>query len=107
MKYDNCKSCASKCEFAGRDREFVCPNGISCKVEKPDSDPVMEEMKQIIDRFDKVELEAMIILATSLNEGEGQKVAVQKAADFFIQAGREDTAKELLEYGEQREKENS
>lgn len=32
MKYDNCKDCTSKCEHAGKDREFVCPGGISCKV---------------------------------------------------------------------------
>lgn len=34
LKYDNCKNCASKCEHAGKDREFVCRNGISCKVIK-------------------------------------------------------------------------
>ena len=32
IKYDNCKDCCSKCEHAGKDREFVCPGGISCKV---------------------------------------------------------------------------
>lgn len=31
IKYDNCKDCASVCEHAGKDREFVCPNGVSCK----------------------------------------------------------------------------
>lgn len=30
--YDNCKNCISKCEHAGKDREFVCPGGVSCKV---------------------------------------------------------------------------
>lgn len=35
MKYDNCKDCHSLCEHAGKDRNFVCPNGISCKIEKP------------------------------------------------------------------------
>ncbi len=33
IKYDNCKTCVSRCAHAGKDREFVCPNGISCKVE--------------------------------------------------------------------------
>lgn len=32
LKYDNCKNCVSSCEHAGKDREFVCRNGISCKV---------------------------------------------------------------------------
>ena len=32
IKYDNCKNCVSSCEHAGKDREFVCPGGISCKV---------------------------------------------------------------------------
>lgn len=32
IKYDNCKNCVSSCEHAGKDREFVCRNGISCKV---------------------------------------------------------------------------
>ena len=37
IKYDNCKNCHSKCIYAGKDREFVCINGVSCKItmEKP------------------------------------------------------------------------
>lgn len=31
MKKDNCKDCVSKCEHAGKDREFVCICGVSCK----------------------------------------------------------------------------
>ena len=31
-KYDNCKNCVRLCEYAGKDRKFVCPNGESCKV---------------------------------------------------------------------------
>ena len=35
MKYDNCKGCGNvNCEHYGKDREFVCINGISCKTEK-------------------------------------------------------------------------
>lgn len=34
MKKDNCKDCVSKCEHAGKDREFVCIGGVSCKVEE-------------------------------------------------------------------------
>lgn len=32
IKYDNCKNCMSHCEHAGKDREFVCPGGKSCKM---------------------------------------------------------------------------
>lgn len=35
LKYDNCKHCHSNCEHAGKDREFVCPGGVSCKVTEP------------------------------------------------------------------------
>ena len=34
MKYDNCKDCYSLCVHAGKDREFVCMNGVSCKIAK-------------------------------------------------------------------------
>lgn len=34
IKYDNCKGCQSRCEHAGKDREFVCVKGVSCKVTK-------------------------------------------------------------------------
>ncbi len=32
VKHDNCKNCVSRCEHAGKDREFICPGGKSCKV---------------------------------------------------------------------------
>ena len=37
IKYDNCKECHSRCIHAGKDRNFVCINGVSCKIttEKP------------------------------------------------------------------------
>ena len=37
IKYDNCKNCHSLCIHAGKDREFVCKDGVSCKItmEKP------------------------------------------------------------------------
>ena len=34
MKYDNCKDCVARCVHAGKDREFICGNGVSCKVTK-------------------------------------------------------------------------
>ena len=32
IKYDNCKDCHSRCAHAGKDRKFVCFNGVSCKI---------------------------------------------------------------------------
>ena len=32
IKHDNCKKCRSRCIYAGKDREFVCINGVSCKI---------------------------------------------------------------------------
>ena len=37
---DNCKNCNSNCEHAGKDREFVCVKGVSCKTVKPKPDMV-------------------------------------------------------------------
>lgn len=37
---DNCKGCNSSCEHAGKDREFVCVKGVSCKTVKPKLDMV-------------------------------------------------------------------
>ena len=37
---DNCKGCNSICEHAGKDREFVCVKGVSCKTVKPKPDMV-------------------------------------------------------------------
>ena len=34
IKYDNCKDCHSRCVHAGKDRKFVCINGVSCKIAK-------------------------------------------------------------------------
>lgn len=31
IKRDNCINCVSRCEHAGKNREFVCKNGVSCK----------------------------------------------------------------------------
>lgn len=32
IKRDNCKNCESRCEHAGKNRDFICPGGKSCKV---------------------------------------------------------------------------
>lgn len=31
MLRDNCKNCVSRCEHAGKNREFICIGGITCK----------------------------------------------------------------------------
>ncbi len=42
IKYDNCKDCCSKCVHAGKDREFVCPGGVSCKVVNKNNKSISE-----------------------------------------------------------------
>ena len=44
IKYDNCKDCHSRCVHAGKDRKFVCINGVSCKI-------TMENPKTNADRI--------------------------------------------------------
>lgn len=34
LRYDNCKECVSRCEHAGKDREFVYRGDKSCKIVK-------------------------------------------------------------------------
>ena len=41
IKYDNCKNCRSRCIHAGKDRDFVCINGVSCKITTIDAVPVV------------------------------------------------------------------
>lgn len=55
MKFDNCKDCQSGCEHAGKDREFVCPGGVSCKVTtpKPKTYTIEELAKKICDSYDE------------------------------------------------------
>lgn len=53
MKYDNCKNCGNvNCEHFGKDREFVCINGISCKIEKIEEEETkmtyLEQIKEDI-----------------------------------------------------------
>lgn len=46
MKHDNCKNCIRECEHAGKDREFVCKNGVSCK--KTDENTLVKMAKYIM-----------------------------------------------------------
>lgn len=48
MKYDNCKNCQNRnCEHFGKNREFVCINGISCKIEKVEEEKKMTYLEQV------------------------------------------------------------
>ena len=48
MKYDNCKNCQNRnCEHFGKNREFVCINGVSCKIEKAEEEKKMTYLEQI------------------------------------------------------------
>ena len=58
IKYDNCKDCHSRCVHAGKDRKFVCINGVSCKIttgkSQTNADRIRamsdEELAEFIDR---------------------------------------------------------
>ena len=55
LKYDNCKDCLSDCEHAGKDREFVCVNGESCKRTKPERhDKQLAKMNELSFLFEWV-----------------------------------------------------
>ena len=60
MKYDNCKNCGNvNCEHFGKNREFVCINGISCKMEKKEKEETkmtyLEQVKKNIMEYIKSE----------------------------------------------------
>lgn len=48
MKHDNCKNCQNRnCEHFGKDREFICINEVSCKIEKTEEEKKMTYLEQI------------------------------------------------------------
>ena len=47
IKYDNCKKCSSRCIHAGKDRDFVCINGVSCKITTGKSQTNFERIKNM------------------------------------------------------------
>ena len=47
IKYDNCKNCHSGCVHAGKDRKFVCINGVSCKITTGKSPTNFERIKNM------------------------------------------------------------
>lgn len=49
IKYDNCKDCNSRCAHAGKNRRFVCPKGVSCKVKKEDPQTNADRIRAMSD----------------------------------------------------------
>ena len=49
IKYDNCKNCHSICIHAGKDREFVCINGVSCKITTGKSQTNAQKIRSMSD----------------------------------------------------------
>ena len=49
IKYDNCKDCHSRCVHAGKDRDFVCINGVSCKITTGKSQTNADRIRSMTD----------------------------------------------------------
>ena len=49
IKYDNCKDCHSRCVHAGKDRKFVCINGVSCKITTGKSQTNADRIRSMTD----------------------------------------------------------
>ena len=49
IKYDNCKNCHSRCVHAGKDRKFVCINGVSCKITTGKSQTNADHIRSMTD----------------------------------------------------------
>ena len=86
MKYDNCKDCVSRCEHAGKDREFICGNGVSCKVTK----------KPIVTNADKIRAMSDEELAKYLSNPCDCEVDPER--DGFRECGNDLCVKYLLEW---------
>ena len=89
MKYDNCKDCVARCVHAGKDREFICGNGVSCKVTK----------KPIATNADKIRAMSNEELAKYLSNP--CDCAVDPERDGFRECGNELCVKYLLEWLQQ------
>lgn len=51
IKYDNCKDCISNCANAGKNREFVCVNGVSCKITGAETSGKEKSYSALIERL--------------------------------------------------------
>ena len=95
MKYDNCKDCVARCVHAGKDREFICGNGVSCKVTK----------KPIATNADKIRAMSNEELAKYLSNP--CNCAVDPERDGFRECGNDLCVKYLLELLQQPAEEES
>lgn len=68
IKYDNCKNCFSNCEHAGKDREFVCAGGISCKVERIEDNELVKIIKRYQDVKSRVPLSLLMKFPEEIKE---------------------------------------
>ena len=94
MKYDNCKDCVAKCEHAGKDREFICGNGVSCKVTKK---PIVTNADKIRAMSDEQLAEQFVVEIVGLYPC---TVYVPVATgNVYISRGKAE--KEMLEYLQQ------
>ena len=89
MKYDNCKDCVARCVHAGKDREFICGNGVSCKVTK----------KPIATNADKIRAMSDEELAKYLSNP--CDCAVDPERDGYRECGNDLCVKYLLEWLQQ------
>ena len=95
MKYDNCKDCVARCVHAGKDREFICGNGVSCKVTK----------KPIATNADKIRAMSNEELAKYLSNPCNCEVDPER--DGFRECGNDLCVKYLLELLQQPAEEES
>ena len=89
MKYDNCKDCVARCVHAGKDREFICGNGVSCKVTK----------KPIATNADKIRAMSNEELAKYLSNP--CECTVDPERDGYRECGNDLCVKYLLEWLQQ------
>ena len=94
MKYDKCKDCVARCVHAGKDREFICRNGVSCKVTKK---PIATNADKIRAMSDEELAEELVIEI----EGLFPSLVYVPMATGNIYISRDKAEKEMLEYLQQ------
>ena len=94
MKYDNCKDCVARCVHAGKDREIICRNGVSCKVTKK---PIATNADKIRAMSDEELAEELVIEI----EGLFPSLVYVPMATGNIYISRDKAEKEMLEYLQQ------
>lgn len=90
---DNCKDCVSRCMHAGKDREFVCPGGVSCKITKKRGMTNGDRIRAMSDEELAWELMTWRLDAVARNHGiEGVYPDTQKEIlKWLHQPAKEDT----------------